>query len=283
VSVSLFDREARFHVQPVIENPTSQPIDFKFWLNAMLAPGGTPFGRKPGGDLRIVLPATQVTVHSSGDSRLPGDWSGISWPVYNGVDWSRLGNWRQWFGFFQRPQAGGDFQAVYDEGVDEGVVRAYPSATAWGAKFFAFGFGSSAISPGEYTDDDSAYVEIHGGAASTFADSRRLEPGQSLAWREQWYPVAGIGSLAWANSNVALRAEPGAGQMRLHLATAAVQNNVEIVLLRRSGGLTLFSQSLAEWRPDQPYHSPWISTPGLSQSDVGVRVTANGILIAAWQ
>jgi len=280
VSVSLFDQEARFHVQPAIENPTSQPVDVKFWLNAMLAPGGQ---LRPGGDLRIVMPASQVTVHSSGDPRLPDDDQPANWPVHNGVDWSRLGNWRQWYGFFQRPQAGGDFQAVYDEGVDEGVVRAYPSAVARGAKFFAFGYGSYAISPGEYTDDDSAYVEIHSGGAPTFADSRRLEPGQSLAWQEQWYPVSGIGSLTWANSNLALRAEPAPGQMRLHLATAAAQNDVEISFLRRSDGLVLFTQSLAQWSPGQPYHSPWISTPGLSQSDVAVRIIANGALIAAWQ
>jgi hypothetical protein len=294
VSVSLFDREARFHVQPAIENPTAQPIDYKFWLNAMLAPGGTPFpdpgdrdgirdGRKPGGDLRIVLPTTQVTVHSSGDPRLPGDYQPANWPVHNGVDWSRLGNWREWYGFFQRPQAGGDFQGVYDESADEGVVRAYPGASAWGAKFFAFGYGAYAIPPGEYTDDGSAYVEIHGGAAPTFADNRRLEPGQSLAWREQWYPVSGIGSLTWANPNLALRAEPAPGQMRLHLATAAVQKDVEIRMLRRGDGLTLFSQSLAEWRPDAPYHSPWISTPGLGLGDVAVRVTVGGAQVAAWQ
>jgi hypothetical protein len=54
-------------------------------------------------------------------------------------------------------------------------------------------------------------------------------------------------------------------------------------LLRRGDGLTLFSQSLAEWRPDVAYHSPWIGTPGLGLGDVAVRVTANGVLIAAWQ
>jgi hypothetical protein len=71
--------------------------------------------------------------------------------------------------------------------------------------------------------------------------------------------------------------------MRLHLATAAVQKDVEIRLLRRGDGLTLFSHSLAEWRPDAPYHSPWINTPGLAQGDVALRVTASGVLIAAWQ
>jgi hypothetical protein len=86
VSITLLDGQALFHITPSIENPTQRAVDYKFWLNAMLAPGP---GDALSGDLRFILPADQVTVHSTGDSRLPAA-GGMSWPVHNGADWSWL-------------------------------------------------------------------------------------------------------------------------------------------------------------------------------------------------
>ena len=39
IAVTLPDEAAYFQVSPTLENPTGRPIDYKFWLNAMLAPG----------------------------------------------------------------------------------------------------------------------------------------------------------------------------------------------------------------------------------------------------
>jgi hypothetical protein len=280
VTITLLDGQALFHVTPSLENPTDQPIDYKFWLNAMLAPGPA---NAPGENLRIIMPTDQVTVHSTGDPRLPGPWDAIGWPNYNGVDWSRLGNWRQWFGFFQRPQAAGDFQAVYDEDYDEGVVRAYDSDVAKGAKFFAFGWGADAISPDLYTDDGSAYVEMHGGVAPTFADTHRLEPGQRITWGEQWYPVAGLGGLTWANTHVALHIEARSGEARLHVATSSPRPDMRVLLLRQDGSQVFFDEALSQIMPDQAYHSPWINTSPLSPSDLAMLVYEGDTLLAAYR
>jgi hypothetical protein len=280
VAITLLDDQALFHVAPTIENPTDRPIDYKFWLNAMLAPGP---GNSPGADLRFVLPGDQVTVHSTGDPRLPEAWQAMSWPVHNGVDWSRLGNWRQWFGFFQRPQAGGDFQAVYDEGYDEGMVRAYPAGVAHGAKFFGFGWGQAALSPELYTDDASAYIEMHGGVAPTFADTHRLAPGEQVQWTEAWYPVAGLGGLSWANAQVALRLENRPGEARLHLFTSSPRPDVRVLLLSRDGSRVVFQDTPGQVEPGQPYHSPWISTPSLPESDMGVLVYSGETLLGAYR
>jgi hypothetical protein len=280
VSITLLDNQALFHIAPSIENPTNHPIDYKFWLNAMLAPGPA---NSPSQDLRFIMPTDQVTVHSTGDPRLPGAWAGMSWPIYNGVDWSRLGNWRQWFGFFQRPQAAGDFQAVYDESYDEGVVRAYNSGVAQGAKGFGFGWGQDAISPDLYTDDQSAYVEMHGGVGPTFADTRRLEPGQRITWTEQWYPVAGLGGLTWANAQVALHLETQAGQSRIHVVPSSPRPDVRVLLLRRTDNAILFEATVGQVTPGQSYHSAWINTPGLSLSDLAVLVYSGDTLLGAYQ
>jgi hypothetical protein len=280
IAITLLDGEALFRVTPTLENPTGQPIDYKFWLNGMLAPGGA---NAPSAELRILMPTDQVTVHSTGDPRLPGAWVGISWPVYNGVDWSRLGNWRQWFGFFQRPQAAGDFQAVYDQGYDEGAVRTYDSRVAQGAKFFAFGWGTQAIQPDLYTDDRSGYVEMHGGVAPTFADTRRLEAGQHITWDERWYPVAGLGGLTWANADVALAIQSAADGTSLGVATTRLRSNVRVMLLRRSDDAILLDETVAQVAPGQPYRSARLSIPSIPLSNLGVLVYSDGVLLGAYQ
>jgi hypothetical protein len=199
------------------------------------------------------------------------------------VDWSRLGNWRQWFGWFQRPQAAGDFQAVYDEGYDEGAVRAYNSGVTNGVKFFGFGWGDDAIPPDLYTDDGSSYVEMHGGLAPTFADTHRLEPGQRVFWTEQWYPVAGLGGLTWANEHLALRLEARPDQARLHVTTSSPRPDLRILLLSRGGSEILADETVAQSLPGQPYHSSWIDTSGLASSDLAVLVFSGEALLGAYQ
>ena len=93
---------AAFQIVPRLENPTAFPVSFKFWDNAMLAPGAA---NTVGPELRFVLPIDQVTVHSRGDGYLPGPGQAMGWPLHGGTDYSRLGNWNQWLGFFGRPQA----------------------------------------------------------------------------------------------------------------------------------------------------------------------------------
>lgn len=280
ITITLPDDAAFFQVVPTLENPTDQPIDYKFWLNAMLAPGSA---NSVSPRLRIVMPTDEVTVHSSGDHRLPGAWAAAGWPSHNGVDWSLLGNWREWYGFFQRPRAAGDFQAIYDEGYDEGVVRTYDSRIAQGAKFFAFGNGSTAISSDLYTDDSSSYVEIHGGVAPTFADTRRLEAHTSLSWQERWYPVAGLGSLTWANDRLALYLENISGTTRLHLAVTRSVPTARILLVRRANNEILYDTQ-ASLQPGQPFHSPSLSLPNLAPADMAVLVyDNNNTLLGAYQ
>ena len=187
ISVSLYPDEVRLHISPTIINPTRNAITFKFWLNAMVAPAGD---NRLTRDTLFLFPAEDVIIHSTSDERLPGADEIIPWPVYDEVDWSRLGNWHQWFGFFQFPRAEGGIQAVFDVSTGSGLVRTYDDKVARGAKFFGLGWEPDALPSDLYTDDDSDYVEMHGGLAPTFAGNFRLPAGKSVAWRETWYPVS---------------------------------------------------------------------------------------------
>ena len=210
VKITLRAGAAEFDVEPTISNGSDHPLDFAFWGTAMLAPGT---GNKPSASTHFLLPGQQMTVHSTGDSRVPGSGLPFNWPIHNGVDYSWLGNYQQWLGFFERPAARGPYTAVYDTAANAGGVRIYPASVARGSKVFALGW-SAAIGSDNFTDDGSAYVELHGGLAPTFDDTYRLPAGGAVRWREVWYPVHGIGGLSYADEVAAIYLFPQDGGLR---------------------------------------------------------------------
>lgn len=200
VDITLRAGEAAFTVRTRLTNATNQTATFAYWVNAMLAPGGR---NRPGPELRLILPINEVTVHSTGDSTLPGSGQAMSWPTFQGRDLSRLGNWRQYLGFFARPAAAAGFAGVYDLAADEGLARVFPADVMRGVKFFGLGW-TDPLPAALYTDDGSSYVEMHGGLAPTFDERVNLGAGETLYWEETWFPVAGIGTFVYADQDGAV-------------------------------------------------------------------------------
>lgn len=227
IVVRLEAGSSAFTIRPRLENPTGSAQAIKYWTNAMLAPGQP---NAPSADLRFVLPGAvrSVTVHSRGDDFLPDYGQRLPWPVFEGVDLSRLGNWNRWLGFFEDPAAG-NFMGVYDAAYDEGMVRVFPDVVA-GAKVFAFGW-QDPIAPDNWTDDASGYVEIHGGPAPTFDDTVTIPAGGYLQWTETWYPVAGLGGLRYANATAALNLSVAGGQVEMGAAVTRPWSGHAVLLL----------------------------------------------------
>lgn len=229
VDVHLPADRAVLEISPKIANPTADSADIKYWTNAMLAPGEV---NSPTANLRFLFPGSHVLVHSSDDPDLPSPGELMDWPWYGGRDYSQLGNWDQWLGFFEYPQAHGPFAGVYDSAADEGVVRVFPSDVALGSKAYAHGW-SDPVPPFVWTDGGSGYVEIHGGLARTFWDSATLAPGQIIRWTETWYPVAGVGGVGVATEEAALRFEQNNGDLVMGLYVPSRKDNVDLQLWRR--------------------------------------------------
>jgi hypothetical protein len=265
VDITLAAGESRFTVHPRVENPTAIAASFQFWLDAMLAPGGT---NHTAADLEFIFPANQMTLHSTGDATMPPERQPFSWPVFNNRDLSLLGNWTQWLGFFENPAAQGNFMAVYNHSADEGMVRVYPSDVARGAKSFGLGWGANAIAPSEYTDDDSAYVELHGGLTPTFWDQAELAAGAAIDWTETWYPVAGISGLVYADENGAINLHKEAGGLRVGLFPVVPAQGVLQVLL---DGQTIFSQDVT-LKPDAPFNQV-MALPAGAPTHARIRLT----------
>lgn len=254
VDVILRAGEAAFTIQPRIVNPSGQAASFQFWLDAMLAPGPA---NQPGPNLRFILPTDQVTVHSRGDDDLPAAGAAMAWPAHNGVDFSRLGNWRDWLGVFERPAAHGPFAGVYDPDVDEGMVRVFPPAATPGSKIFAMGYAAP-IDPAVYTDDASAYVELQGGVTATYWEDATLAAGDSYTWRESWYPVAGIGGVSAADGNGAVFISQAGQALTVGLfPVQALQGRIEVAV----DGQILVDEAAAI-SPAQPWRRELAATDG---------------------
>ncbi|MGQ9626846.1 MAG: DUF5107 domain-containing protein [Anaerolineae bacterium] len=281
VEILLPHDRAYFIVHPRIENPTGAALNYKFWLNAMLAPGAA---NKVSDQLQFIFPVNQITVHSRDDRwNLPGPGGAVDWPLYKGQDLSFLGNWPYYLGFFERPSAQRGFMGVYDHRAGEGMVRVYPHEIARGAKGFAFGYGAGALPPTLWTDDDSSYVELHGGVAPTFDDYAALGPGEALSWSEYWYPVAQIGGFLYANSEAALNIGLAGGRATLSIASTARHENSQVFLRKRADGALLFRETISVLSPSQPYRSAPLPVGALSLADLSLTCTdATGNVLAAY-
>ncbi|MFZ2361572.1 MAG: DUF5107 domain-containing protein [Anaerolineae bacterium] len=263
VDVILRAGEAAFTIQPRIVNPTQQAVSYQFWLDALLAPGPA---NLVGPNLRFILPTDQVTVHSRGDDFLPAPQQAMSWPVFDNIDLSRLGNWNDWLGVFERPAAHGPFAGVYDPDVDEGIVRVFPPAATPGSKIFALGW-TAPIDPSVYTDDRSAYVELHGGVSPTYWDQATLAAGATYTWQETWFPVAGIGGISYADGSGAVHLSRAGDTLTLGIfPVRAVQGRVEVAV----DGQTILDEAVAI-SPAQPWRRV-LAAPGGSGGRVAVRL-----------
>ncbi|MDH7475680.1 MAG: DUF5107 domain-containing protein [Anaerolineae bacterium] len=274
INVYLPADRACFVVQPRIENPTASSINYKYWTNAQIAPGPL---NTLSSELRFVFPVDQVTVHSTGDSSLPGPGRAMSWPWYNGRDMSRLGNWNGWLGFFERPAAQHGFMGAYDPSVDEGIVRIFPENITRGAKGFAFGWTNKWPSS-DWTDDHTYYAELHGGLAPTFDDSVPLAAGTHVEWSEVWYPVAGIGGLTFANREAALYLNQSGSTAQVGVHGTRPLTHTHVVLWRTGDAQPLLVQQLSTLGPAHPFSATTTTDAPASQLVLTYLDDAEGLL-----
>jgi hypothetical protein len=257
IRVTLPANRAYFAVQPCLVNPTAQPISLQFWLNAVLTLGS----HSTSANTEFVYPTERMIVHSTGDSALPGPGKTIPWPVVDGRDLSRYGNWRNWLGVFVS-EVEHDYAGAYNHDTGLGVVRIFPQV-ARGLKLF--GFGADFAARSEYADDSSDYFEMWGGPCKTFwsEDDVTIGAGESLSWNEVWLPFHDIDGLDIANSDVVVTADVRGSQVHLGIAASSAQR--ALLELRWNG--QAFHQQAVQLDPQKPLMlvlplPPGAGTPG---------------------
>ncbi len=252
-------------IQPWAHNLSSSAQPYQLWLNGMLAPGGNTVSE----NTQFIVPAEEVTVHSTGDEALPGEGSVLSWPVYDGRDLSFYGNWNGWLGFFA-PTDGG-FSGVYDHDNQQGLVRAHDSGGPGGLKIF----GPSTLPSYIWTDDDSNYVEMWSGATSSFDQYATLEAGDRVDWTEYWYPINETGGFDFANKTAALRLQNTESGAEVALAVSTPT----------AGELLLYAgnKEVASWPvdmdPGESLQASWTRSAA-QDGALGLRLLSGGQTLA---
>jgi hypothetical protein len=243
VTVTLPAGRAYFVVQPRLLNPTSESVTFQFWLNAALTLGST----RTSAQTEFIYPTERMIVHSTGDAALPGERESMSWPICDGRDLSLYGNWRNWLGVFV-PEPRQGYAGAYNHETGLGVARIFEPAEVRGLKLFAFGADFPARP--EYTDDGSDYFEIWAGPCKTFwpEDDVTLGPGQSLEWREVWWPFTSIGGLDTANAEIVLRASVQGNHLNLGISASRARR-VQVRLAWNGAPMGLEQANVAPGAP----------------------------------
>ncbi len=245
VTLSLDADHAYITIAPWVQNETLNSHDYQYWFNAMIALDNNHVSNQT----EFIVPASEVVIHSEGDPDLPGEHAVISWPVYDGRNLSWYDNWNGWIGFFA-PNINDGFTGIYDQGLDQGIVRVFDPAQVPGHKFF----GPDTLGSGLWTDDDSDYVEMwSSGVTADFWTYTSLAAGETITWTEKWYPVSGMNGFHKANEYAVLRLTDTGNGADIGVGVTAVT----------SGTITLWVDgSLAEsWpvtlTPGQPFREVW--------------------------
>ncbi len=244
VSVTLPANSAAFTVAPKLVNAGSETAPVQFWLNAALTLAPETMSNRT----RFIVPVDQVVVHSRGEEgwTVPGPLQKSPWPQVGDTNLSNYRQWAIYLGFFV-PHMDAPFIGAYNPQTDLGVVRLIEPGQVPGNKLFAFG---RSFPDRSYTDNNSQYFELWGGANTGFwaEDDLDLPPGGSLEWQEQWWPLAGLGGLTWANQEVAIFLAHGTDAHRLSISLSHPRQG-ELTIL--AGEESLLSESFSA-RPNEP-------------------------------
>jgi hypothetical protein len=177
--------------------PDTVPV--QFWLNAALTLA--PNSMSP--QTRFLVPVDSMVVHSRGEAdwEVPGAGEISPWPQVGPADLQDYQQWANYLGFFV-PNLEAPFMGAHNPQTNLGVVRLIEPGAVPGSKLFAFG---PAFPDRSYTDDDSQYFEIWGGANLSFRpqDDIPVPGGGTLKWQEQWWPLAGLDGITWATQHAA--------------------------------------------------------------------------------
>ena len=253
VEVVLPADHGSFTVSPQLTNVGSSPVPIQFWTNATLSLAAGSMSPHT----QFIIPSDTVMVHSRGADgwAVPDEKTLMPWPIVDEKQLNQYAEWANYLGIFV-PEMAAPFMGAYNPIDDLGVARLIQPGTVPGNKLFAF---SLTFPYRDYTDDASQYFELWGGLNHGFwpEDDLIIQPNQTVGWEEQWWPLAGVGGLSWANDQAAIhiseRGEqtviailtPQAMQGRLHISHNKV-NLTDVPFMAKPDVPFIHSQTISQ-------------------------------------
>ncbi|QGN33121.1 DUF5107 domain-containing protein [Microlunatus sp. Gsoil 973] len=168
----------------------------------------------------------------------------------------------------------GDFFGGYDHRADAGFVHWADHQIAVGKKQWTWGdapFGH--VWNANLADDGSAYIELMAGVyTDNQPDFSHLAPGETKAFSQYWYPLAGTGPAAAAGRDAALSILADESSTRLNVEVTRALPDADIVLTAADGAT---AHHVVDLVPDRPFGLDLTGRPATVELRVG-----GGILVA---
>jgi len=180
-----------------------------------------------------------------------------------------------------------DFAGGYDHRAQAGLVQLADHHISpgkkqwtWGNHEFGYAWDRNLTEPdarGEY----APYIELMSGVyTDNQPDFSYLQPGETKAWSQYWYPIRTIGPAQHANLDAALSLQVTPGRARLGVAATARHPGAVIQLERAGRILRRWRQTLA---PDTPFLAETTLPPRTARKALTLRVlTHNGRELIAY-
>lgn len=176
VALTLRPGQARLDQHVTLFNDTGATHPYWYWANAAVPATD---------DMRFIYPMREANPHSHEEI-----WS---FPIHDGVDYSRYKDIREPTSLFGR-QVHRNFFGAYYAKSGQGVVHVADYHEVVGKKTWTWGLADSGlIWTSLLTDHDGAYNEIQAGRFETQLSSEFMAPRQVDSFAEFWYPVQGLG------------------------------------------------------------------------------------------
>ena len=188
VALTLRPSQARLEQQVTLFNAT--PLTNLYWFWATTAVPATD-------NMQFIYPMREAYPHTKGVV-----WS---FPIHDGVDYSRCKNVRAPTSLFGR-KVHRDFFGAYYHQSDYGVVHVADFREVPGKKTWTWGVADDGLIWTDLlTDRDGPYNEIQAGRYETQLNYEFMAPRRVESFTEYWYPLHGLGGgFVEANSQLAL-------------------------------------------------------------------------------
>ncbi|WP_297036471.1 DUF5107 domain-containing protein, partial [Thermogutta sp.] len=233
VRVTLSPGKAFLEESISLYNPTDGMHPYYFW-------NCTAFPNKTG--TRFIFPMSLGTDHNAREF--------FRWPIHDGKDLSWLKNYETYASVFA-VQCTHDFFGAYDVDADRGLVQWADHRELSGKKAWTWGeweFGR--VAEEDLTDEDGPYIEVQSGPLPTQSDYGRLRPRQTVAWREWWYPVHGLGDgFELATRHLAVNVMRRRKGVELRAIATGIYNGATCIISQENREIARYSVDLSPQKP----------------------------------
>ena len=198
VALTLKPMRAHLEQRVTLFNPNPTEHIYWYWANAAVPATD---------DMIFIFPTREMIRHGRHIIQ--------SYPMSDGVDWSKYANIKAPSEGFAHNVRRGFFGAYYSL-PDHGVIHVADFHEVPGKKFFSWGVAEDGLKwTTLLTDNDGPYNEIQSGRYETQLNYEFKPPHDVESWTEYWYPVQGLqGRVVEATREMALNVEfsPGTGK-----------------------------------------------------------------------